>query len=382
MAASEYTLPELPAVAERDQLIIDRRYRTLVEESLDDLRIQVVEQDEVPAFDLGRLTLHYGTGYPNDFAVDIDAVLAELRWRFAARFGGWTPLLGKNRRLVNQVGAYPQTQSMATPFDPVPAVEPQPVPEASGVGLGVRVGVLDTKLYAHEHLRGRYETPDAGTLLTDKEPQEWENGHCSFVAGLILTHAPGATLVVRDVLDDSGRASTWDTVVRLARFLEDERRVDVLNLSFGCRTTDGRAPAILRRAVERLSPHMVVVAAAGNHGEIGGMVNGVTRNSPTWPAALPDVVSVSTVLDDGSPASYSPVLPWITRSAKADGVTSTYLDGPVRLAGGLVQEFEGYATWRGSSFATAVVSGDIAAAIAPGRVTARDVVAAGAARLA
>jgi len=59
-------------------------------------------------------------------------------------------------------------------------------------------------------------------------------------------------------------------------------------------------------------------------------------------------------------------------------VTSTYLDGPVRLAGGQVEEFEGYATWRGSSFATAVVSGTIAAGIAPGRVTARDVVAAGA----
>jgi hypothetical protein len=377
MAAPDYyRLPELPAHAKPDDLIIDLRYSDLIERGLDELRITITERDEVPAFDLALLKLRYDTRYVNDFVVDIDAVLAELRWWFAARFGGWTPLLGKNRWLGNQVGAYPQTQSMATPFDPIP-LESWSLPAVSNVGRGVRVGVLDTKLYAHPNFLGRYEIPDGtSTLLAAEDAACWENGHGAFVAGLILEQAPGATLVVRDVLDSNGKAPAWDTVKQLGRFLKDEQPVDILNLSIGCRTNDGQPPAILRRAIERLSPHMVIVAAAGNHGKIPGMVNGITRHSPTWPAALPDVIAVSATTEGDTLAAYSPDLPWVTATAKADGVPSTYLHGDVHLPEGN-KPFTGYATWRGSSFASAIVSGAIAAHVQPGHVTARDVVATG-----
>ena len=62
------------------------------------------------------------------------------------------------------------------------------------------------------------------------------------------------------------------------------------------------------------------------------------------------------------------------------GVTSTYLDGrvsvpvdPDKPTGKKVeQQFGGFATWDGTSFAAASVTGAIAAGVVPGQVTARE----------
>ena len=117
-----YYLPDVPEDAPPDELIVDLRERPLVEAALVDLGVIVTRDGEIPPFDLAKLKLTYGFSMAPDlpFVMEIDAVLSELRRRFAARCGGWVPLLGKNRTLSNQFGAYPQTQSQGD-FDPVPS---------------------------------------------------------------------------------------------------------------------------------------------------------------------------------------------------------------------------------------------------------------------
>jgi subtilisin family serine protease len=363
--------PDAVEQVEPNELIIDLRDRDLVRYAIEKLGITITHEDKVEAFDLAKLELAYPEGL--GFEMAIDPVLAELRRRFAARCGGWVPLLGKNRTLSNQFGAYPQTRSQSD-FDPKRADRPDGTGAGPAVGHGVRVGILDTQLYRHPDLEGHYETPATGTTFDAPDADTetpWEQGHATFVAGMILAQAPAATLVVRDVLDETGRASVWATVVELAKFLEDD--IDLLNLAMGTRAAqdeDGRCPLAVERAIERLSPHMVIVAAAGNHGEIPGLRNGLTRTAPTWPAALTGVVAVGATRTDGTLASYSSALPWLTCTALGDGVTSTYLPGKVKLRNGEVEEFHGYATWKGTSFATATVSGAIAARTKPGEVTA------------
>jgi len=363
--------PDAAEHVEPDELIVDLRERDLVGPALGKLGIAITHEDRIEPFDLAKLKLAYPEGL--GFEMTIDPVLAELRRRFAARCGGWVPLLGKNRTLSNQFGAYPQTRSQSD-FDPSPAERPEGTGAGPSAGRGVRVGILDTKLYRHPDLEGHYETPATGTTFDAPAPDAetpWENGHATFVAGLVLAQAPAATLVVRDVLGPDGRAPVWATVKKLAEFLDDD--IHILNLAMGTRAAqdeDGDCPAAVRRAIERLSPHMVIVAAAGNHGEIPGLRNGLTRTAPTWPAALTGVVAVGATQADGTLAPYSPDLPWVSCTALGDKLTSTYLPGNVELRTGQVQEFHGYATWKGTSFATATVSGAIAARTRPGEVTA------------
>ncbi|MBB5953608.1 subtilisin family serine protease [Saccharothrix tamanrassetensis] len=363
-----FYLPEVPTTAVADELIVDLREVGIVEDALDALGVEHARKAEVGALDLVLLQLWYSAEAGTVLVMDVDPVLFELRRRLAAQCGGWNPVLGKNRHLSHQFGAYPQTQSMAGDFDPEPAAAPDRPEVDPDAGDGVRIGVLDTVLYRHPDLDGHFETSQSAAVLEDHPtgPIPWEDGHATFVAGLIAAQAPKATMVVRQVLDSDGRATTWDTVVGMARFLEDG--VDIVNFAMGTRSHDGIVPMVVQRAIERLSPHMLVVAAAGNHGAVPGIRHGITRTSPTWPAALPGVVAVGATTADGNPAPYSPDLPWVGCAAVGDRVVSTYLKGKVLLRSNDVVEFDGYATWKGTSFATATVSGAIAARTVPGEV--------------
>jgi subtilisin family serine protease len=117
---------------------------------------------------------------------------------------------------------------------------------------------------------------------------------------------------------------------------------------------------VLSRAVDRLNHSMVIVAAAGNHGNSADPLH----RQPTWPAALPDVVAVG-ARDGDELASFSPKLPWVTCTAPGVRVEGAYLEGLVQTphSEATEQDFSGYARWSGTSFATATTSGAIAAHI-------------------
>jgi hypothetical protein len=254
------------------------------------------------------------------------------------------------------------------------------------------VAVLDTELFAHPDLVGRYlgdSAPYPDVRDSAHVPAEGSGhgsellstqGHATFVAGLIVQRAPSAELIVRKVLGKFGtNSSSWEVAKAMVSVLDDG--VAVLNLSLGCSTMDGVAPLTLQRAVEQLIPSVVVVAAAGNNGAADDPA-GLLRNIPVYPAASDGVVAVGAydaAAGTAGPAEFSPLAPWVDLLAPGVRVQSTYLPGKVRLAqpdeqvtGESQDSFghPGYATWDGTSFAAANVTGAIAEMTIPGHKSA------------
>ena len=343
---------------------------------------------------------------------DLDLVIGWLRDHFSRAYERWVPTIGKNR-VINPVrglpylggggdgdphfGGYgdPKTGSGANGGTGVEAPSLSAPPSewlrrSAEPGQRVRVGVLDTKLYPNEWLAGGYIAagndllPDPGT---GNSPLPASAGHATFIAGLILHQAPGAELVIRPVLDEKAVGKVWDTAKHMAGFIGSG--VDILNLSFGCYTDDGEPPLVLARAVSLVSAEILLVAAAGNHGNIDKLkksgavpadswAKGLTPKTPVWPAAFDEVIAVGAT-NRGKPAPFSPKTPWVDLAAPGVNVRSTYLEGEVKLGspdGPKTETFSnGFAYWDGTSFAAATVSGAIAARIQPGRCNARQALA-------
>jgi subtilisin family serine protease len=291
----------------------------------------------------------------------LDCVIRAVRETMAAKYGGWIPAIGKNRYMQN-VMPFPQSKPLAIDL-PKWTERPQDwIDRASSAGAGVHVGVLDTRIFAHPSLDGHFDADADSTLTITTHPLKGWQGHATFVVGLIAHEAPRAQITVRALFDRPHggptpvvpTADAWDTAVAIAGFAE--LGVHVLNLSLGCRTWDGEPPLAMRRAIEKLGPGTLVVAAAGNHGQASYWCK------PTWPAALSGVVAVG-----ARDAQFSPDLPWVTAEADGKDVTSTYLKDSVVEDEPPNRYGDGYAKWSGTSFAAATVTGAIAAAMTPKR---------------
>jgi subtilisin family serine protease len=182
--------------------------------------------------------------------------------------------------------------------------------------------------------------------------------HATFIAGVILAEAPNADLIVGHVLNAYNICgSSWDVATRMAEFAG--AGVSVLNISFGAATHDDKPPLVLRRAVNELTSRgVVIVAAAGNHGP---------DETKMWPAAFKKVVAVGagariTGTDNFKVAAFSPRQPWVDLLAPGEDVRSLYKAG-------------GYATWSGTSFSAAAVSGAVAHLVETEHMTPRRAVA-------
>jgi membrane-anchored mycosin MYCP len=309
---------------------------------------------------------------PEDSSSPIDRVIWALRTLFRHRYSGWIPLLGKNR-LVGRVHGVNGIVIHTGEHEPDMEHKPLP-PRGTGPGQGVRVGVIDTGLYPNEWLAGGWAARYSDLIPSDASATTVA-GHATFVTGLILSQAPGATVEVRRALNDQGEADSWTVaqeIVRLGR-----SGVDVLNLSFACYTDDGQAPAVLATAIDRLDPKIVVVAAAGNHADAPPeQTDGVDmRGVPAWPAALEDGIAVGAVDQAGRRAGFSPAAPWVDLYARGVEVRSTFLSQALAPGKSAPTPFGGWASWTGTSFAAALVSGAIAASTQPGRTTSKEAAA-------
>jgi membrane-anchored mycosin MYCP len=307
---------------------------------------------------------------------------------FADRYPGWQVTIGKNYRPA-MVKGYPHIGGGEG--EPTPTGEPFTRAVAGGpprpdAGHGVRVGLADTRLYEHDRLAGHYFVGDEDhDLLPAGRPEDTEfDGHAAFVASCILQQAPRAEIHLRSVLDDRGDGSAWDAAVGLAELVP--LGLDVLNLSFGeYMTDDGTAPMVLDAAVRRFSRDTVIVAAAGNNGNVpaagprpAGVPAGVGPRTTSYPAGLPDVVGVGAVDANNERAPFSPpAVPWISLLARGSDLVGAYVSGKVPLSGpgrdaARIVEFGGAANWAGCSFAAGVVTGVIAARTEPGHRSARE----------
>jgi len=401
-----------------DELVVALPDFDIVHKALTDLQVAVGEREDDERLGLARLPVGkvaevatelrrqddglvrrvtdakwWSGGPPQETNLsDLDVLLYKLRENFSAAYGGWLPDIGKNR-VIAPVRGFPHLGG-CTIGDPsqLGLADPQLTgrggqgwrrPRATEPGHGVRVGLLDTKLYPNSWLEGGYLAAKDGLLEvsgSDGHILGALEGHGTFVAGLILDRAPGARLIVRPVMGPEALGTSWNVAKVMAQFVGTG--VDILNLSFGCYTDDGRPPLVLAKAVSLVSPEILLVAAAGNHGDIEELraagselaapwTKYLQDRTPVWPAAFAEVTAVGATDKGRQLAKFTPMAPWVDVTAPGVHVESTYLEGEVRLSfpkdNPPTKEFGGFARWDGTSFAAATVSGAIAAKIGPGR---------------
>jgi hypothetical protein len=232
--------------------------------------------------------------------------------------------------------------------DPVPP--PDVVFLPSPVGAGVRVLVLDTSYIAPP---GPSFPPSVGSPADIEDSGELvpSAGHSSFVVGQILRVAPGADINPVGLLDKKGECT--DVQLANALIAAPAGQPHIVNLSLGCRTFNDQLPSVLRDPIDDLiGGGAVIVAAAGNE----------DASTPWFPAAYgtdqPGVYGVGAVVRVFRAwwrAAYSNYGDWVR--AVAPGM----LEGPFLEWKKGPQPYEGWARWIGTSFATPLVTGAIAA---------------------
>jgi Subtilase family len=257
-----------------------------------------------------------------------------------------------------------------TPVYPCPATEPTHVPPdippdpgiCDGSGAGVFIYVPDTGLLehaaVHPWLAGVTGQPDelpppdsSGVVMIPEY-----TGHGTFVAGVARCMAPGSTVFVTSDFTTAGVLSEFEIVLRLNHALG--LGVNIISLSAGGTTRHNLPPLGFEGFWSRYRSYkgVLLVAAAGNN----------STRRPFWPAAFPQVVGVGALAANRRGRAYfSDFGPWVDVYAPGEDLVNAYAVGTYRYREpphiGQEREFHGMARWSGTSFATPLVAGLIAA---------------------
>jgi subtilisin family serine protease len=240
-------------------------------------------------------------------------------------------------------------------------------------GEGVLVSVVDTgwyrpaARYAECSWLARGVTGDLEKIPDTSDIRPYA-GHGTFVAGVIRCVAPRAKVRVEGYLTMGGAMYESEMVKQLSQALR--LGPDIISLSAGTWTRNDRRLLSFQVFWETQLRHLkgtVLVAAAGNDGQ----------RIPFWPAAFPWSVSVGALDTDGKTrARFSNFGSWVDVNARGVDLVNAYPKGTFhyREPGhppGSSADFDGLASWSGTSFSTPVVSGMIAARMSGKGETAR-----------
>jgi subtilisin family serine protease len=228
-------------------------------------------------------------------------------------------------------------------------------------GSGVHIYVPDTGLVAdaatHPWLIGVTGENDPLVAPAGQEPRiRPYGGHGTFIAGVARCMAPVSEIHVTSLLHFSGAQLESEVVKHLDQALN--RTPDIISLSAGTTSRRDRPPLAFEALWQRYRHYkgLLLVAAASNNGD----------RRPFWPAAFPQVVSVGALsVDWRSRASFSDYGGWVDVYAPGEGLVNAYATGTYVCQepphAGQSRSFHGMARWSGTSFATPLVSGLIAA---------------------
>jgi subtilisin family serine protease len=258
----------------------------------------------------------------------------------------------------------PATEPEEVYFDvePLPAASPN-----AGGGAGVRVYIADTGLLrdaaeGHPWLEG-VELRDPEYDYDPPKPLEGDpgvippyTGHGTFVAGVLRCIAPATDIVITNAFAVAGSELESDLVPRLDTAFR--LGVDIFHLGIAGPSRYDIPLVALGEWVRRVSASKgtICLAPAGNS---------ATRR-PNWPAAFPEVIAVGALgADRRGRASFSNYGPWVDVYAPGRDLVNAFATGTYTCYTspyiGQVRNFYGMAKWSGTSFATPIVSGLIAA---------------------
>jgi hypothetical protein len=391
--ASTHGKPSDPGEAGRRERI--RGQVKIIVDALDDVAVAPGATDDIADFahlyrrqhilvrddDLSRVTQEF------DEPRDDDPVVT---WRISdGLVNGITRLelgvdddvlvvLDRLDRVLGVGVASPDQVVWVTPSGCCPATEPEepagdvvvPTPNLRpDDGKGVFVSVVDTGWHtpsATEPL-----TPFLAGVTGDEETIDPDHihpyaGHGTFIAGVVRCQARHAEVRVEGFLTNGGAIYESEIIKQLCDALA--LGPDIISLSAGTVTRGNRPSLAFEVFHDNFLSQLkgtVLVAAAGND----------STRQPFWPAAFPWAVSVGAVDATGTRASFSNFGSWVDVYALGVDLVNAFPHGTYTCTEppnvGQVRHFHGLASWSGTSFATPVVAGKIAARMSRTGLSAR-----------
>jgi membrane-anchored mycosin MYCP len=234
--------------------------------------------------------------------------------------------------------AGPSPESTAVPIEDQIYAPKQLAPLATGAG--VRVAVIDSGVDAtHPQLLGRVDR-GVDYLHGNRAGRQDDKGHGTGVASIIAAApaddigfqglAPGATIVPIRLTEESeidgktvGQGGSPAQFAAAIDWAVTKGRVQVINLSL---VTSEDSTAVEQAVKRAYDAGVVVVAAAGNHGDTG--------NPDPYPAKYPEVLAVGAVTADGVKTTFTQHGDYVDLAAVGKDVTMAARGGGLCVSEG------------------------------------------------